>query len=406
LRWLDIRATLATATLIVVIVVVINGRLWMAIHVCSPPEVVLASGGFILSAAQPSWQAPIWGYGRLGFSEIVLVASLALVSPSRRRGQPVRVGRRQGVGMQLIDEIIELAVDDKTSLPVLLRKCLVLSHRLKNERLKAWAEKELDGYANDDLLPDYRQTYTISKGLFLGPAGASIQDQPIPTALLKEEHQAIVENATFRSPIAAYQIDSKDKSRDGRWIIPWPPNLVVMYQTAFFKHLALNRAWMEVPSNFIAALLDTVRNRVLKFALELQEELGSVSDDPAALSPERVDRSVVNIIYGGHNVIAGRVEDVTQAGSILVLKGDVTTLANALKQLGADSSDVQTLRSAIAEDATAAPASPGLGHRTLGWIRDAAIKLASKGGNAALDVAKAQMTAELTRLVSQFLGLT
>jgi hypothetical protein len=37
LRWLDIRATFATATLIVVIVVVINGRLWMAIHVCSPP---------------------------------------------------------------------------------------------------------------------------------------------------------------------------------------------------------------------------------------------------------------------------------------------------------------------------------------------------------------------------------
>jgi hypothetical protein len=47
--------------------------------------------------------------------------------------------------MQLIDEIIELAVDDRTSLSVLLRKCLVLSHRLKNERLKAWAEKELDG---------------------------------------------------------------------------------------------------------------------------------------------------------------------------------------------------------------------------------------------------------------------
>jgi hypothetical protein len=38
LRWLDIRATFATATLIVVIVVVINGRLWMAIHVCSPRE--------------------------------------------------------------------------------------------------------------------------------------------------------------------------------------------------------------------------------------------------------------------------------------------------------------------------------------------------------------------------------
>jgi hypothetical protein len=104
-------------------------------------------------------------------------------------------------------------------------------------------------------------------------------------------------------------------------------------------------------------------------------------------------------------VIAGRVDDVTQAGSIVVIKGDEATLTKALGQLGADSGDVQALRSAIAEDATAQLPTPGLGHRTSGWITDAAIRLASKGGDAALDVAKAQMTAELTRLVSQFLGL-
>ena len=49
--------------------------------------------------------------------------------------------------MQLLEEIIELAVDDNGSLSALLRKCLVLSFRLKNERLRMWADKELDGYA-------------------------------------------------------------------------------------------------------------------------------------------------------------------------------------------------------------------------------------------------------------------
>jgi len=38
--------------------------------------------------------------------------------------------------MQLLDEIIQGAVDDKTSLSVLLRKCLLLAHQLKNEKLK------------------------------------------------------------------------------------------------------------------------------------------------------------------------------------------------------------------------------------------------------------------------------
>ena len=48
--------------------------------------------------------------------------------------------------MQLLDEIIEDAVNDKVNLSVLLRKCLVLAHQLKNDKLKAWAEYELNGY--------------------------------------------------------------------------------------------------------------------------------------------------------------------------------------------------------------------------------------------------------------------
>jgi hypothetical protein len=83
--------------------------------------------------------------------------------------------------MQLINEIIDLAVDDKTKLSVLLRKCLVLSHRLKNERLKAWVDRELDGYAGDDALSDYRHTYTRSKGTFFRLVG------PYPISLFRPQ---------------------------------------------------------------------------------------------------------------------------------------------------------------------------------------------------------------------------
>jgi hypothetical protein len=305
--------------------------------------------------------------------------------------------------MQLIDEIIDLAVNDNTSLSTLLRKCLVLSYRLKNERLKVWAEKELDGYKEDAALPDYRETHTHSKGHFWGSMGTKIENYPIPTVVLKKEHQALVEKASLREGIAAYQLDPEQKKKRGYWSIPWSPNLVAMYQSAFFQgEYVLVSAWQEVPASFIAGLNGTIRNRVLGFALELQQELGSAADDPAALSPDRVDRTVIAYIFGGHVVIADRVEDVTQVGSVVVMQGDLTSLTEALKQLGADKADVQALENAIEEDRTGKP-SPTLGQRTLGWIQDAALKLASKGGDAALDVAKAQMTAELTRLVSQFL---
>jgi len=43
--------------------------------------------------------------------------------------------------MKLVDEIIDGAVDGKTPIADILRKCLVLAFQLKNGRLKEWVEK-------------------------------------------------------------------------------------------------------------------------------------------------------------------------------------------------------------------------------------------------------------------------
>jgi hypothetical protein len=45
----------------------------------------------------------------------------------------------------LLDDTIALATDDKQPIAVLLRKCIILGHRLKNDQLKIWANKELNG---------------------------------------------------------------------------------------------------------------------------------------------------------------------------------------------------------------------------------------------------------------------
>jgi hypothetical protein len=47
--------------------------------------------------------------------------------------------------MKLLDEIVDLAIDNQASISVLLRKCLVLAHQLKNDRLRSWVENELNG---------------------------------------------------------------------------------------------------------------------------------------------------------------------------------------------------------------------------------------------------------------------
>jgi hypothetical protein len=145
--------------------------------------------------------------------------------------------------MQLLDEIIALAIDGNGKTPVLLRKCLLLALQLKNDRLSYWAERELDGYSEKDDPPEYRRTTGMAKGYFLGPFGASISDQPLPASVLKEEHRHWARDIQLRQPIVAYE----DSGDTGTAVFMWPADMVAAYQAKFIHGYALNRAWLEIP---------------------------------------------------------------------------------------------------------------------------------------------------------------
>ncbi len=74
--------------------------------------------------------------------------------------------------MSLLRGIQEAAVDSKTDLADVLRKCKVLSFRLKSPELKAWIDDELNGYKTRESLPDYRVLRVMTLGHFVGSAGA------------------------------------------------------------------------------------------------------------------------------------------------------------------------------------------------------------------------------------------
>ena len=71
----------------------------------------------------------------------------------------------------LLDEIIDLAVDNKQPITTLLRKCIVLAHQLKNEKLRKWANEELDGYDDIKNLRSIESSGPAT-GLFVGPGWA------------------------------------------------------------------------------------------------------------------------------------------------------------------------------------------------------------------------------------------
>jgi hypothetical protein len=75
----------------------------------------------------------------------------------------------------LLQEIRDGAVDSKTDITTVLRKCLVLAAKLRHEGFRKWVEQELNGYQGDrDDLPPYRVLHVESLGYFVGRFGAQI----------------------------------------------------------------------------------------------------------------------------------------------------------------------------------------------------------------------------------------
>lgn len=263
--------------------------------------------------------------------------------------------------MKLIDEIISMSSDGQVRIADGLRKCLILSFQLKNEKLKAWVEKELNGFDKEDIIPRYRQMNPHSKGNFSGPGGARLTNRPLPIAVLKREHWDLLSNR-MAQPIASYEslIAAGPQQNVS---IPWAPDLILEYQESFIEGFALSSAWQEIPMSLVIGLCEAVRNRLLRFALELKDEMGHVGNEPSAVPAATVEAAVVNYIYGGTNVIAGTAADFSQIGNVEIAADDFASLAKALAEIGIPEKQIDELKIAVEAD------HKNFGSRTKAWLK-------------------------------------
>jgi len=278
----------------------------------------------------------------------------------------------------LLDDIIDLATDNKQSITVLLRKCLILASQLKSERLKEWANKELNGYPSVEDIPPYRIKNARAKGSFSGPAGMFIQHRNIPSVLLEEKHRRWAETVYLGQAISAYE--DAIKLKGDRVSIPWDNNLILHYQGEFIDDFALVSAWQEVAKSGLVELLDTIRNRILNLALELKSDIGESDADLKRAAPQqaqKVDQSIITNIYGG-NVYVATGESTMNASTIQqqqqnIVVGDWEHLAKVLRNAGLSQPELDELSTAVKEDGQT------MGSKVKGWIAKTAPKVLSGG---------------------------
>jgi AbiTii len=304
----------------------------------------------------------------------------------------------------LLDEIVEFATDNQKSISVLLRKCLILAHRLGNDRLANWATSELNGYAAEQGLPDYRAIQAGALGHLSGPFGSGVRNMPIAAAFLKDQHRHFATEVQLRQPISAYEDMVKEPVSS--FVIKWPADLVLFYQNIIVTENGchLVDAWQHIGKSALVQVIDAVRNRTLAMALDLQHTVGFRDEElvnAKGNDAERIEQSVVNNIYGGTNVVSfGESQvtaTVTQGQTFRITQGDTKALHRALRNSGLSQHELDALAVAMEEDGK-----QHIGDRVRSWIGAAASKVLSSG----VQVGSQVGAAILTEWLKRYYGLT
>lgn len=254
--------------------------------------------------------------------------------------------------MSVLDEIIRDATEDSASTSNLLRKVMVVAHRLQAVEIRTWVQRELNGYGIAEDLPEYRKGISVNvrghwTGMFNSSATQIVSRAGVPERAAQglfsvSFHQALAEleeMATVQNELGV-PWDAVDIGRHNRMIDEGRvPHLEGFY---------LFSAERIVTPGLLSGIINTVRNTALDFALSLQ------SADPDAGGPEgptvadsevrQVVWNVTNNIYGHGNQVAHG-DDSTL--TLTIAAGDIAGLLRAGRELGLDEEGETTLAQVV-----------------------------------------------------------
>jgi hypothetical protein len=271
--------------------------------------------------------------------------------------------------MNLVKDIKQDLINPAMSLTSILRKCRILAQKLQNKDFTKWVISELNGYDEDDSLPSYRVIASRPTGHFSGPWGSEARNFPIPTFNLPEEVQSRVGELKIHESVSALS-DSIDTTDEQIIKFGWPANMIALVSNRILVNMTLIDAWESAPKSSLVGIIESVRNKILEFILEIEEVAPVIDDDlggAVQIPPERIQQVFVSQIMGNVGNLAIGSHSVRQELNINVHVNDWTSLKEYLASMGIGESDLAELRRALNEE-TEPPQMNRFGPKVARWI--------------------------------------
>ncbi len=299
--------------------------------------------------------------------------------------------------MNLLNEIVEALSSQGGSLTDALLKTKVLLHKIGHQELVEWVNNELNGYPNDDNLPEYR---ILSVQVLVNASNMAYQvtSHPIPLGHLTKEQRASLETAKMHESLAVLEKLVEQPGDHLHAAIPMEANGLLGRGLA--NGYVIQRAWCEIGQASVAQIFVQVKSRLLDFILGLQDQLGDgVSEQEMKQRADSFDASGLfnNAIFGNNTTIVVGAHNKQQVMNITD-KGDFNSIADELRQHGIDEPDISALERAIKADERA----PETAERKFGpsvktWLQGMLSKAIDSSWQIELGVASSLLASSLQK---------
>ena len=206
---------------------------------------------------------------------------------------------------------------------------------------------------------------------------------PLPPSCIPEQYHSVTNDLLFRENFRTLEETLlKALKNDGAAKCNWPADLIVLLSDKFYQHFRLVSAWVLVQPSDILEIVETVKNRLLRYVLEIDSSYVTSEKKDTKEEKERMATVFNTTILGNVNGLNQDCEDVNQkfvSELKSIVPGDWITMAAFLDKIGKIAQkDKDDLKNAIDEDKKLG--SLGVGVNVSKWIdriRNGSIKLAT-----------------------------
>jgi len=226
--------------------------------------------------------------------------------------------------MSIVAELQREALDEKASVGGLLRKALVVAHKLDHADMATWIEHELNGYRGDRAsIPTYRHLRGEAK--VWNPYRGY---QPL-TFRGSGEFADKATKMPFDQPIS--EIEELGRGDSDGFACTYSPKLEAQFMRAMDMPMQPS---LHFDKSQARGILDTVRNAILKWSLELQKK--GVHGEGLTFSPqEKANAAPTNMTFNIGTMYQSQIQSDVQ-GSVQTLNAgalDLDAVAKLIDQI-------------------------------------------------------------------------